>query len=76
MLKAKVFPNGGSQAVRMPKAYRFPDGEVYANQVGESVVLTPVSSSRSALMAAAAEMFTDDFMEGVEDLPVQEREPF
>jgi antitoxin VapB len=38
---AKLFPNGKSQAVRLPKAYRF-DGEyVYIRKVGSAVMLIP-----------------------------------
>ena len=38
---AKVFTNGGSQAVRLPKNCRFDDTEVIANKIGEVVVLIP-----------------------------------
>jgi len=42
--RAKVFYNGGSQAVRLPKSCRFPDdaGEVLVRRVGRTVVLEPV----------------------------------
>jgi len=42
--RAKVFYNGGSQAVRLPKSCRFPDHEreVIARRVGKTVVLEPV----------------------------------
>jgi virulence-associated protein VagC len=41
--RAKIFHNGGSQAVRLPKAVRFPDDqrEVMAHRVGRRVVLEP-----------------------------------
>jgi len=41
--RAKIFQNGGSQAVRLPKACRFPDGqrEVVARRVGKKIVLEP-----------------------------------
>jgi antitoxin VapB len=40
---AKIFYNGGSQAVRLPKSCRFPDdqSEVVARRVGRKVVLEP-----------------------------------
>ena len=40
---ARLFKNGGSQAVRLPKECRFPDGatEVYARREGNLVVLEP-----------------------------------
>jgi antitoxin VapB len=42
--RAKIFNNGGSQAVRLPKAFRFPDGqrEVSVRRVGRKVILEPV----------------------------------
>ena len=39
MQKAKLFKNGNSQAVRLPKEYRFSGDEVGIMQVGETVVL-------------------------------------
>ena len=42
--RAKLFRNGGSQAVRLPLACRFPDeaGEVLVRQDGRRVILEPV----------------------------------
>ena len=34
MMTAKVFENGGSQAVRLPKEYRFDANEVSINKIG------------------------------------------
>ena len=41
--RAKVFQNGGSQAIRLPKACRFPDGqgEVVVRRSGKRIVLEP-----------------------------------
>ncbi len=41
--RAKIFQNGGSQAVRLPKTCRFPNGqrEVIARRVGKKVILEP-----------------------------------
>jgi antitoxin VapB len=40
--RAKLFRNGGSQAVRLPKACRFPEGrEVIVRREGRRVVLEP-----------------------------------
>lgn len=41
MLTAKVFENGRSQAVRLPKEYRFHCDEVMVNKIGDAVVLLP-----------------------------------
>ena len=40
--RAKVFMHGGSQAVRLPKAFRFEGEEVEVHREGDRVVLTPV----------------------------------
>ena len=41
--RAKIFHNGGSQAVRLPKSVRFPDDqrEVIVHRVGRRVILEP-----------------------------------
>lgn len=41
MQTAKIFPNGGSQAVRLPKNLRFKSDEVYIKDMGGIVVLIP-----------------------------------
>ena len=71
---AKIFMNGGSQAVRLPKTCRFQDKEVLISHIGSIVILMPKDDRLSAMMAGL-HMFTRDFMvDGPEDLPVQERE--
>jgi virulence-associated protein VagC len=42
MPTAKVFANGRSQAVRLPKAFRFATKEVSVRREGEAVVLEPI----------------------------------
>jgi antitoxin VapB len=39
--RAKIFQNGGSQAVRLPKSFRFHDDEVIVRRVGKQVILEP-----------------------------------
>ena len=41
MLTAKIFENGRSQAVRLPKEYRFKEDEVAINKIGDIVFLLP-----------------------------------
>jgi antitoxin VapB len=41
MTTAKVFMTGRSQAVRIPKEFRFGTPEVYVRRSGDSLVLTP-----------------------------------
>lgn len=40
--KAKLFTHGGSQAVRLPKAFRFEGTEVRIRKDGDAVVLEPI----------------------------------
>ena len=42
MQTAKVFTSGRSQAVRIPKEFRFDTEEVFINRVGDAVILTPI----------------------------------
>jgi antitoxin VapB len=42
---AKIFINGRSQAVRLPKAYRFEGNEVYVKKTSEGVLLIPKNRS-------------------------------
>ena len=41
-IRAKLFPNGRSQAVRLPKAFRMPGKEVLVHREGNRVILEPV----------------------------------
>lgn len=71
---AKVFTNGGSQAVRLPKDFRFNEDEVDINRIGQIVILVP-KENRWAGMLESLDMFTDDFMEdGRVDVKPEERE--
>lgn len=74
MMTAKVFENGRSQAVRLPKECRFNTDEVAVNRIGDIVLLMPKTNKWSSFMQAI-DMFSDDFMrDGREDSPEQERE--
>ena len=74
MMTAKLVADGGSQAVLLPEGCRLDGDEVYVNRIGDAVVLAPKNNGIFASMLAAADSFADDFMEGVKDLPLQERE--
>lgn len=76
MLKAKIFENGRSQAVRLPKECRFNSdtNEVSVNKIGDIVMLIPMTNQWSSFIQAV-NMFSDDFFEnGREDSEPQERE--
>jgi antitoxin VapB len=72
---AKVFTTGRSQAVRIPKEYRFSCDEVSIERDGERVILTPRAKSWRDYFARATR-FSDDYPDDLEDHPAQEREGF
>ncbi|MBP9501020.1 MAG: antitoxin [Candidatus Promineofilum sp.] len=73
---AKLFTNGRSQAVRLPKEYRFEGSEVFIKKVGDAVMLIPFTQSWQTLIDSL-DQFSNDFMESREQPPIQEREsPF
>jgi antitoxin VapB len=59
---AKVFTTGRSQAVRLPKEFRFKEGEVGINRIGDLVILYPRKKGWEVL-EKSLEAFTGDFME-------------
>ena len=74
MMTAKLFENGRSQAVRLPKECRFNGDEVAVNKVGDIVILMPKENKWSGFLNSL-ELFSDDFMsDGREQPEVQERE--
>lgn len=74
METAKVFENGRSQAVRLPKKFRFDVDEVVVQQLGDAVILVPRKSLWKTFMEGV-EGFTDDvFEEGREQGGQQERQ--
>ena len=74
MMTAKVFENGRSQAIRLPKECRFSSDEVMVNKIGDIVILLPKQNEWDSFMRAI-DMFSDDFMaDGRATDMVQERE--
>lgn len=61
MNTAKLFRNGQSQAVRLPKEFALPGKEVFLRHVGNAVLLVPVADPWSGFEAALG-AFTEDFM--------------
>lgn len=61
MMTAKIFENGRSQAVRLPKECRFAGSEVAVNKIGEMVILMP-NGNKWAGFLSSFDIFTDDFM--------------
>jgi antitoxin VapB len=72
--KTRIFKSGNSQAVRLPKEFRFDVDEVEILRRGEEVVLRKSSRSLSRAFEALAEM-PDDFLAGGQrDRAPQKRE--
>jgi antitoxin VapB len=69
---AKVFRNNRSQAVRLPRDFQFKTDEVYIRKEGEEVILSPRPRDWSDWLADGPKA-SQEFMRGVEKLPVQER---
>lgn len=75
METAKIFENGRSQAVRLPKKFRFDVEEVVVQQLGSAVLLMPKESLWQTFMDGL-EGFTSDVFENGRDQGFQkERDP-
>lgn len=70
---AKIFMNNRSQAVRLPKEYQFSATEVFIWKKGDEVILSARPENWQDYLAAGPAA-SDEFMAGIEDLPVQERD--
>ncbi|MDL1910818.1 antitoxin [Chloroflexi bacterium CFX6] len=73
METAKLFQNGKSQAVRLPKEFRFGSDRVYIKRVGNAVVLLPYKTPWETLLDSLA-LFSADFMSERNQPPAQNRE--
>ena len=74
MMTAKVFENGRSQAIRLPKECRFTSDEVLVNKIGDIVIVLPKQNKWDSFMRAI-DMFSDDFMADGRAIDIsQERE--
>ena len=74
MMTAKIFENGGSQAVRLPQKCCFQTSEVAVNKIGDIVMLIPKTNNWEPFLQAV-DMFSDDFLvTGREKDFVKERE--
>ena len=61
MKTAKLFRNGKSQAVRLPKEFSFRGKEVYVKRVGRDLILMPKENPWESWISGL-ESFTPDFM--------------
>ncbi|HEZ7988660.1 MAG TPA: type II toxin-antitoxin system VapB family antitoxin [Ruminococcus sp.] len=62
MLTAKLFANGSSQAVRLPKEVRFSGTEVYVQKIGSSLMLVPKDKAWETFLEGIND-FTDDYFD-------------
>jgi antitoxin VapB len=76
METTKLFYSGNSQAVRLPKEFRFSDDRVYIRRLGNAVVLLPYGDPWRVLLDGLT-LFSDDFMQPRTQGEAEEREkPF
>lgn len=73
MNRAKLFKNGKSQAVRLPKEFQFHGSEVYVKKIGRNVLLIPKEDPWESLINSL-DTFSDDFMAERDQPNVEERE--
>ena len=73
MKTAKLFQNGQSQAVRLPKEFRFEGDEVFIKKSGSAVVLIPLVNSWDSLVGSL-DKFTKDYMADRDQPKQQKRE--
>ena len=71
METAKIFENGRSQAVRLPKKFRFNTDEVVIQQLGDAVILVPKESvwqtSLDGLNGFTGDIFEDGRNQGTQE---------
>ncbi len=78
--RAKLFQHGGSQAVRLPKAFRFEGAEVTVRREGEAVILEPIKKKKPrteeemAAFWAEIDALSDGEFPDREQPPMQERD--
>ena len=67
-VRAKIFWNGRSQAVRLPREFRFEGGEVEISREGRRVILEPAEPERDWIDDIAGK-FDEDFARAALDRP-------
>jgi len=75
MKTAKLFKNGQSQAVRLPKEFRMSGTEVYIKKLGEAIVLLPKDQSWRPLFNSLDHFAKDFNIERNQPVENQKREP-
>ena len=75
MKTAKLFKNGQSQAVRLPKEFRMIGDEVYIKKLGEAIILLPKENSWAPLFSSLNRFSKDLKIERNQPGEDQKREP-
>jgi antitoxin VapB len=73
--RAKIFWSGRSQAVRLPKDYRFEGNEVRIRRRGNAVILEPIPTDWRWLDELISSGLDSDFIEAVEEQPEDQERP-
>jgi len=71
MKTARLFQNGQSQAVRLPKDFRFSGSKVFVKKMGNAVIIIPCQNSWQSLFDSLTQ-FSDDFMKN-RDQPAEQQ---
>lgn len=74
MTYARIFQSGNSQAVRLPKEFRFEQDRVEIFRQGNDIVLRQVPTSAVAVFDLLGSLPADFMADGRQDAPPQERE--
>jgi antitoxin VapB len=76
MQTAKLFRNGRSQAVRLPREFAMPGEEVYVRKISGIVMLIPITEDPWKHFAESLAKFSDDFADFSREQGAQEsRQP-
>lgn len=73
---ARVFQSGNSQAVRLPREFRFDVDRVEIFRRGDEIVLRPLPADAGFIADVLREMPADFMVDGRDDTPPQERDFF
>jgi antitoxin VapB len=72
--RAKIFWSGRSQAVRLPKDFRFEGDEVRIRRHGNAVILEPLAEDWGWLDAIVGKL-DEDFARAADEQPEQQQRP-
>ncbi len=72
MQTTTLFQNGASQAVRIPREFRFEGKQVEVKKIGNNLILRPICDSWDSMLNSL-EQFSDDFMADGRAQPEQQQ---